>query len=139
MDQIERFRRCYNFKTLFLLIFLKSISIVIFFNGDLLKNRFLEKEQWIECVNRIPSEKEIIIDNLVWQILKTPHGRLKFFNAYLDTRQNKSVVRINSNGPRIYIQNKNLYCQFWFESEAKLHQKVVKASDIQSMVPSELK
>lgn len=125
--------------------FLKISSLIFvllcldyFFDNEEQKDS-LEKFDQNSCDAKIPKENEIIWDQSVWQILKTTYGSLRFFNAYLDTRLNQSVVRVNSNGPKIYIQNRDLFCQFWYNSDKSTHPKVVKASDVQSMVPGELK
>lgn len=88
------------------------------------------------CEIRVPKESEIITNAEVWQVLKADKKSLKFFNAYLDTRQLQAYVRVNSNGPREYIKNPNLYCQFWYGDSEDLHYEIVKAYEVQDMIPS---
>lgn len=74
-----------------------------------------------------PSEKDILIDNVVWQILEMPKGFVKLLNAYLDMRRNQSIVRVNANGIHLNITTDTIYCQFWFEGDKR--PKVVKSSE----------
>lgn len=91
----------------------------------------------LNCDVHAPVEHEIVTDKDVWQVLQvSKKKKLKFFNAYLDTRQNPAVVRINSYGPKHFIENPELYCRFWYEDERVYSSEVIKASGVQSMVPS---
>lgn len=62
-----------------------------------------------------PSEKDILIDNVMWQILELEVGFLKLLNAYYDSRWNGTFVKINVNGPEINIQKHKIFCQFWID------------------------
>lgn len=87
------------------------------------------------CNPRFPEEKDLFIDKFIWQVLNTSHGHLKFLNAYLDTRPNRTVVRINSNGPKFYLNEQKVFCQFWFDGETA--PQIVQATETQSMIPGE--
>lgn len=76
---------------------------------------------------RYPGEEDLLIDNIVWQVLVTPRGPLKLLNAYLDTRKNRSVVRVNANGILLDIFSDSIYCQFWFDDESQ--PEVAKATE----------
>jgi hypothetical protein len=80
---------------------------------------------------RYPEEQHILIDNVVWQALELPNGFVKLLNAYLDTRHNKSVVRINVNGIELKNESDTIFCQFWFDGST--HPYVVKPSAIDLM------
>lgn len=104
-----------------------SASVVIcflIFSLDQFEN---ERSIKLKSCFRIPQESEIFIDNLIWQVLETRLGFLKLYNAYLDTRWNETVVRVNSNGPKMNITEDQLYCQFFFDDETS--PSVVKASE----------
>lgn len=80
-----------------------------------------------ERCGRFPTEEHVVIDNLYWQILELPKGFLNILNAYLDLRQNKSVVRINVNS--VLLNESNVfYCQFWYDEVSP--PAVVKASEV---------
>jgi hypothetical protein len=88
------------------------------------------------CDPHFPDEKDLFIDNFIWQILQSPSGHLRFLNAYLDTRPSKAVVRINSNGPKVYLEKIKVFCQFWYEKHnEKAELRVVQASEVQTLVP----
>ena len=64
---------------------------------------------------RFPVDSDIIYDNVLWQILEMPNGFMKLFNAYLDERGNKTVVRVNVHSHNLNITRDVIYCQFWFK------------------------
>ena len=66
---------------------------------------------------RFPVDSDIIHDNEFWQILEMPNGFIKLFNAYLDERANKTVVRVNVHSHKLNISRDVIYCQFWFEDK----------------------
>jgi hypothetical protein len=87
------------------------------------------RRQFNTC-GRYPTEKDITVDNLYWQILSHSKGLVNILNAYLDLRQNKSVVRINVISH--FINNSDtFYCQFWFNGTNT--PLVVKATDVLQM------
>lgn len=92
------------------LINLVSVFLIYFFS----KNR--EKLQLKNCA-RFPVESKIVRDNEFWQELKLSSGFVKLFNAYLDERMNKTVVRVNVNGVELNSSRDVIYCQFWFEDK----------------------
>ena len=67
--------------------------------------------------NTLKKQNDVLIDNLVWQVLETPKGRLNLFNAYLDMRFDQKYVRINTIGPNFNDSFNEIYCQFWFDDE----------------------
>jgi hypothetical protein len=68
---------------------------------------------------RFPAEKDIVRDNEIWQEMKTPNGSVKLFNAYFDTRMNKTVVRVNVNTIELNITRDLIYCQLWFKGKSE--------------------
>jgi hypothetical protein len=87
-----------------LLIFLDKSSLF-----DTISKFELKK---VETCGRFPSAEYVTIDNLYWQVLQTPNGFVNIYNAYLDLRQNKSVVRINVDAICLN-ESRKFYCQFW--------------------------
>lgn len=79
----------------------------------------------IESCGRFPQQKHIKVDNVVWQVLETPYGTVKLLNAYLDTRQNRTVVRVNANSMK--MNTTMIFCQFWFNEDSP--PRVVQASE----------
>jgi hypothetical protein len=76
---------------------------------------------------RYPSYEHVTVDNLYWQVLSHSKGLVSILNAYLDTRQNKSVVRINVISK--YVNNSDtFFCQFWFK-DSKIP-SIAKATDV---------
>ena len=70
------------------------------------------------------------LDNVIWQVMWHPKGDVKILNAYLDLRQNKSVVRINVSS--VPLNNSDVvYCQFWYNDRHE--PTVVRAVDILQM------
>lgn len=107
----------------FFLILLTAIIVSLYFLHKNLQNQkqIYEKSN-LQQLNfeqktcgRFPEKKDISIDNVIWQILELKNGFVKILNAYLDTRQNKTVVRINVNSIDLKIERDNIFCQFWFE------------------------
>ena len=91
-----------------------------------------KSEKIKQICGRFPEEKHIMIDNVVWQVLELPErGFVKILNAYLDQRQNQTVVRINVNSPPLENQEDILYCQFWFANN--LQPYIVKTSNIRTL------
>ena len=80
---------------------------------------------------RFPEEKDIFIDNIVWQVLDTPIGFIKLLNAYVDDRWNKTEVIINANGPKMYPKPISFYCQFWYSNSDE--PIIVNTSTVQSL------
>lgn len=121
-----------------------SISILVIISVSyLFSNKFKPNfENQYHC-NELKKPNEVLIDNVIWQVLELPEGRVNLLNAYLDTRFNRKYVRINSLGP--YGLNKTfnqIYCQFWFEDQTKV--KIEKVSKFVNLwisyvnIPSEL-
>jgi hypothetical protein len=122
--------------------FLKTFAVLFFLLGlkkltNYIDNRGIQTTKYENCSLRIPKDSEIITDNKVWQVLHAfGKKRLKFFNAYLDTRRSQAYVRVNANGPKVFVEKPDLYCQFWYGINESFHYEVVKASEVQNMVPS---
>lgn len=66
---------------------------------------------------KVQKPLDVMIDNVIWQVLETPEGRVNLLNAYLDERFNMQVVRINANGPSAEHFYQKILCQFWFDDE----------------------
>jgi hypothetical protein len=62
---------------------------------------------------RFPTVEHVTIDNLYWQVLQMPNGFISIYNAYLDLRQNKSVVRVLVLAHGGNLSTDQLYCQLW--------------------------
>ena len=71
-----------------------------------------------ETCGRYPTEEDLIVNNLVWQVLMISKGIVNILNAYLDLRQNKTVVRINVNSV-LLNESDTFYCQFWFDNSSR--------------------
>ena len=107
--------------TIFCLIFLNTTDILNGFPS--IKNiSKLEKS----C-GRYPVNEDVTVDNLYWQILEHSKGFVNIFNAYLDLRQNKSVIRINVLS-KLLNESDEFYCQFWNDKQASLG--VIKATEV---------
>lgn len=89
-------------------------------------NKFTMKSLESAC-GHFPKQSDILIDNVVWQLLEIPPNvSMKLLNAYLDTRTNQTLVRINSMGSHLNISHDTIFCQLWFDG--KVEPVVVKAS-----------
>jgi hypothetical protein len=67
----------------------------------------------MKTCGRYPTEDQILTDNIYWQVLEYHGGMVRILNAYLDLRQNKSVVRLNVNS-RVLESSTVFHCQFWY-------------------------
>lgn len=83
----------------------------------------------VNSCGRFPLENDIFRDNSLWQVLRMPKGITKLFNAYLDMRMNKTVVRVTMLSVELNFSVDAMYCQFWFEGSTSPY--VVKASEAQ--------
>lgn len=84
-----------------------------------------------KACGHFPKAEEIITDN-IWQVLETSEGKFHLLNAYLETRFDKTEVLINVNGPNVNVSYNKLYCQFWYESEAR-NPLIVQVSEYRSL------
>jgi hypothetical protein len=117
--------------------FLKRKTILLVFVVGILfyLYRHYEPKVWqkfsenIHSCGRFPTEKDIAIDNVIWQVAEHPKASIKILNAYLDLRQ-KSVVRINVSSKPL-DNTTELYCQFWDETGKQL--SVVHVTEIIQM------
>lgn len=73
-------------------------------------------------------DEDIFTDNLIWQVLEIPRGFVRLLNAYLDGRNNKTIVRINASGIRLDFDKDKIFCQFWSENSTA-EPYVVQASE----------
>lgn len=112
------------FKRILVLVVAVSIFYIYIFNP--------KNEKIKQICGRFPEEKHIMTDNVVWQVLEIPKkGFVKILNAYLDQRQNKTVVRINVNSPPLENQKDIFYCQFWFVNNSQPY--IVRTSNIRTL------
>lgn len=79
---------------------------------------------------RFPEKEHITVDNTIWQLMELPKGFVRILNAYLDTRQNNSVVRLNVHS--VHLNESDVfYCQFWFDDVTE--PTVVQATEVLGM------
>lgn len=100
-------------KYYFILFALTVVSIYFIYllcNGD---ESF--SQQTKNC-GRFPEEKDIFVDNVMWQVLETPVGFFYLLNAFLDTRWNKTIVRVLLNS-KVKRNGVKLFCQFWYDDD----------------------
>lgn len=81
----------------------------------------------VKSCGRFPQENDIFRDNSLWQVLRMPKGLTKLYNAYLDMRMNKTVVRVTAISVDLDFTVDTMYCQFWNEKSSTPY--VVKASE----------
>jgi hypothetical protein len=81
----------------------------------------------VKSCGRLPQENDIFRDNDLWQVLRMPKGLTKLYNAYLDKRMNKTVVRVTVLSVDLNFTVDTIFCQFWFEGSTTPY--VVKASE----------
>lgn len=79
---------------------------------------------------KFPEKKNIFVDNIIWQVLQTSFGFVYILNAYIDTRFNKTLVKLNVNAPLLDIKTHKFFCQFWFDDDTS-QLLVVEATDYQ--------
>lgn len=122
---MKRFQKVLCFLVLTVLVSFKT-------SYDLLtKNNESLHQQKRESCGRYPQQEHIFTDNIIWQVLETPHGFIYLLNAYLDTRWNKTVVKVNLNSNPLNKTTHKLFCQFWFDEGSQ--PVVVQATEFQSM------
>jgi hypothetical protein len=93
------------------LVFITAIFILFNIN---VQNQEKTRTGEFEC-DSLRKPREIILDNVIWQVMKTRRGRINLLNAYLDSRFNRKVVRINALGPNFNETYRDIHCQFWFD------------------------
>jgi hypothetical protein len=113
-----------------LCLFSITSTVFIMFFVESSNNKLTLRTNSTVC-GRFPKEQDITFDNTIWQVLEIPRGFVKLMNAYLDERQNQTVVRINANSIPLNISQDNIYCQFWFDDETQ--PLIVKASEYMLM------
>jgi hypothetical protein len=82
---------------------------------------------------RFPEKDHINVDNVIWKILELQNGFVKILNAYLDLRQEQSIVRVNVNSIDLEIERDQIYCQFWFEGSESSEPQVTLATEFTLM------
>lgn len=99
-------------------------TIICLIRFDFLPNSY---DNAMQTCSRYPKSEHILIDNIYWQVLEHSRGIVDIFNAYLDLRQNNSVVRINVSV--LPLNSSYLFhCQFW--NDEKSFPRIVQSSDI---------
>jgi hypothetical protein len=112
-------------------VFISLVSITaifILFNINV-QNQEKTRTGEFEC-DSLRKPREIFVDNVIWQVMETSRGRVSLLNAYLDTRFNRNVVRINALGPNFNETFSNIRCQFWFD-DGKV--KIVRVNEFISL------
>jgi hypothetical protein len=105
-----------NYKHLLAIIFVCLLIYAVFESQRYEQIDILDESE-AQCGRFVPFN-EVPVDNEIWQLLELPNGFVKLLNAYLDTRENKKLVRINVVGIHIDIKTDPIYCQFWFDDES---------------------
>lgn len=113
----------------FVLIVFVALNLLILFCGWNKSENSGAVIRNVKKCGRFPKEEHITIDNVIWQVMETSNGFVKLLNAYLDTRQNRTVVRVNVNS--VTINESMIFCQFWFDENPAPY--VVQASEVFSM------
>lgn len=115
-------------RKLFLVFAILAILVVYdFLNIEVTDNNDFDRINPTGSCGRYLKDEEIFIDNLIWQILEIPSGFVRLLNAYLDDRNNKTIVRINASGIKLDMSKDKIFCQFWSENIKEPH--VVQASE----------
>lgn len=117
-------------KTLLKLVLLISLGVILLILKISLSQKEAQEDvaEAVMSCGRFPKEEHIRIDNVTWQVFETPIGLIKLLNAYLDTRQKQSFVRVNTNFVPSNQSVLTIFCQFWFDEN--LPPFVVQASEI---------
>lgn len=116
--------------TLILILSLITILLVTITDDSVFEVKFkpnTSNQRNVKTCGRYPRENDILRDNSFWQVSKTPKGLMKLFNAYLDTRMNKTMVRVTIMAAETSFPNDTIFCQFWFKNVEAPY--VVKASE----------
>jgi hypothetical protein len=125
-----------SFQKFFLVLAVLSfVTLCILFQSNIIEIVQLKSEVSKSVCGRLPQEEHITIDNIIWQVLAIPKGFYMLMNAYLDERYNETLVRVSVIGKPIYIQNDEIYCQFWFDELPETQPTVVKATEYFTMFP----
>lgn len=119
--------------------FFVAVSVSFCFSLFLIKNfnvvTWKSENYKVQC-GRLPKEENITINNFIWQVLEIPKGFYKLMNAYLDERENKTIVRVSViGGDQLDIKTDVIYCQFWFDEVPGTQPTVVKATQFIMMWP----
>ena len=115
-------------KNFFLFIFCSAL--LTFF---LLQPKDLKSEKYERC-GQFPREEYILWENAIWQVAQTSKGFVKLLSAHLDTRFNKTHVKVFANGPSLSNRKRQfqLFCQFWYENDVT-KPFIVLASEIKNV------
>jgi hypothetical protein len=135
-----------RFKLYFVILVVFALLALIFLNSLEFKN-FKEKSEVkivpketsvivekVQC-GRFPQKQHITVDNIIWQHLKIAKGFYKLMNAYLDERENRTIVRVSMIGDRLNVETDAIYCQFWFDELPEAQPIVVRATQFFMMWP----
>lgn len=101
-----------------LLILVIITSVFVFYKNSELKN-----ENVYKVCGRYPEQKDIFVDNIIWQVLETSSGFFYLLNAFLDTRFERKQVRVLAILP---TKRPTVFCQFWYDDDTS-KPEVVKA------------
>jgi hypothetical protein len=110
-----------------------NLTWLVYYNLQDESSSFVSKNE-VTC-GRWPQDQDITIDNVIWQVLSIPKGFYKLMNAYLDARQNQTIVRVSVIGDRLNIETDVIYCQFWFDDVSEAQPIVVEASQFVMIWP----
>lgn len=114
---------------IFVYLIIFSVTSIFYFE------QFCHEPQDTPLCGRFPQEKDIIIDNHIWQTLFAPNETYRLLNAHYDDRRNETNVRITMLMEVIGNKTIDLYCQFWLDEEPGTIPIVVKATQIIKIYP----
>jgi Glycosyltransferase family 92 len=97
-------------------LILISLLIIFIFSRNFAIENYNSISSSSKC-GRYPTQSDVLIDNVRWQVFQNPAGFLYLMNAYLDLRREKFVV-INAIGAGLNITAAEIFCQYWFDKDS---------------------